>query len=132
MDGIMYALPIIAIAVMVVFLVVKLKGTKGNNQSNDAKFDEDVSFYIVSVFDRAEDGTLEVNGVVENNPIVVGDVFRIVDKDDNIIDSKVVVERIDTGVVKKKYIDEAPVGEVVSLFLRTHCDAIQSEMLLKK
>ena len=132
MDGIISILPIIAIAAMVVFLVVKFKGTKSNNQTNNAKFDEDVSFYIVSVFDRAEDGTLEVNGVVENNPIVVGDVFRIVDKDDNIIDNKVVVERIDTGVVKKKYIDEAPVGEVVSLFLRTHCDAIQSEMLLKK
>lgn len=132
MDALMYVLPIIAIAAMVVFLAVKFKGTKINNQSNSGKFDEDVNFYIISVFDRAEDGTLEVNGVVQNNPILVGDIFRIVDKDDNIIDSKVVVERIDTGVVKKKYIDEAPVGEVVSLFLRTRCDAIQSEMFLKK
>ena len=132
MDALMYVLPIIAIVAMVAFLVVKLKETKSNNQTNNEKFDEDVNFFIVSVFDRAEDGTLEVNGVVQNNPILVGDIFRIVDKDDNIIDNKVVVERIDTGVVKEKYIDEAPIGEVVSLFLRTRCETIQSEMLLKK
>lgn len=133
MDGIMlYVLPIIAIATMVVFLVLKLRGTKSNNQTNSERVDTDVNFFIVSVFDRADDGTLEVSGVVENNPIFVGDIFRIVDNDDNIIESNVVVKRIDTGVVKKKYTEEAPVGEVVSLFLKTQSDEIQNEMFLKK
>ena len=133
MDGIMSVLPIIAIAAMVVFLFVKFKGTKSNNQSNyNAEFYENVNFCITNVADRAADGTLEVDGVVKNNPIVVGDIFRIVDKDDNIIDSRVVVEKIDAGVIKSKCIDEAPVDEFVTLFLRTRCDTINGEAFLKK
>ena len=133
MDGIMYALPIIAIAAMVVFLVFKFKGTKNDNKSNyNAEFLDSVNFCITNVSDRAADGTLEVDGIVKNNPIVVGDIFRIVDKDDNIIDNKVVVEKIDTGVIKSKCIDEAPVDEFVTLFLRTRCDAINGEAFLKK
>ena len=133
MDGIMYVLPIIAIAAMVVFLFVKFKGTKNNNQSNyNADFIENVNFCITSVSDKAADGTLEVDGIVKNNPIVVGDIFRIVDKDDNIIDNKVVVEKIDTSVIKSKCIDEAPVDEFVTLLLRTRCTTISGEAFLKK
>ena len=133
MDSMIYILPIVAIAAIVIFVVIKFNGTKNNSQGNQEDvIDPSVNFCITNVWDKAADGTLEVSGVVKNVPIVVGSSFRIVDKNGNIIDTNVVVEKIDLGVVKSKCITEAPVGEFVTLFLRTECAIVEGEAFLKK
>ncbi len=127
MDGLIYVIPIIAIAAMAVYLVIKIK----NAGACYSEFHKDVIFSFTVVSDKTESGAINVCGLVENASIKVGDVFCIVDRENNVIDNNVKVESIDKGVINKKYVDEASDGETVTLALKTHTDDITDKMFLK-
>ena len=132
MNELMYAVAIVAIIAMVGYLVYKFRGRTSSVHINSNKASlEDVRFSITSVGDRTDEGCLEVDGIVLNATMSVGDVFRIVDKNDSIIDDGVTVEAIDTGVVKNKFVNDVQPDEVVTLHLRTRCNTINGEAFLK-
>ena len=132
MKELMYAVAIVAIIAMVGYLIYKLRGPKSNAHNNaDNEFLKSIRFAISSVGDITNDGCLEVDGIVLNATMSVGDAFTIIDKNDNIIDDGVIVEAIDTGVVKNKFVNYVRPDEVVTLHLRTRCNTINVEAFLK-
>lgn len=130
----MALLPIIAILAMLLFIIFKLKKHKKSNSDDNDEFIETVNFCIIFIMNEDTDGMLEAYGIVKNDSIAVGDVFRIVDKDDNIIDNNVIVKKIDAGAIKHKYIDEVSMDEQVTLVLLTHMSEFHfnGEWFLKK
>lgn len=132
MDKLMYILPIVVIVGVAIFLISKFKGSKSGSQAVTESC-EKINFCITSSATKnSTDNFLEVDGVVRNRSIFVGDSFRIVDKNYNILATRAVVEKIDKGIVNKIYIDEAPAGEFVTLILRTECTSVYKESYLER
>ena len=123
MDNIGNIVAIVAIVAMVLFLIYKLKPTKKTTAADiDPTIHEDARFVTTMISGDNDEDLFEITGIVCLVPIHVGDSFRMVDEENNVVSKKVIVEKIDTGVVRKKYIPEADVSECVTLFLRMEED----------
>ena len=131
MGDLIYIIPIIAIVAMVAYLVYKFKPKSSAPVSTDDAFLGSVRFCITSAGEVNGEGCLEIDGIVVNDTISTGDVFSIVDKNDNIIDNGVVVEGIDAGTIKSKFVDSVRKDEVVTLHIRTRLNTINGEAFLK-
>lgn len=127
MGGISSVTPIMAIVAAVVLIAIILITVKKKDSSKgNSNLLQHVNFCITSASDMREDGTVCVDGIVKNNPITVGESFYLVDSDDNILDSNVVVEGIEGSAGR------APVNEFVTLVISTRCATIDGEAFLKK
>ena len=131
MGDLIYIIPIIAIVAMVAYLVYKLKPKSSALASADDEFLESVRFCMTSAGEVNGEGCLEIDGVVVNANISIGDVFSIVDKNDNIIDTGVIVEAINVGTIMPKFVDNVRQDEVVTLHVRTRLSTINGEAFLK-
>ena len=130
MNYIAYILVAALAGVVIIYVMSKRKGA--SVKASSAAMDESFSFVIFSVDGKEEDGIVEAHGMVGNEPIFVGDVFRMVDRDDQVIAPRVVVERINVGFVQTKYADEAKPSEDVVLSLRMPVEPYGKELFLKK
>lgn len=131
MGDLIYIIPIIAIVAMVAYLVYKFKPKGSTSVRTNGSSRGGIRFCITSAADTNVDGCLEIDGVVLNDSISIGDVFSIVDQDDNIIDKGVIVEGINVGTLKPKFVDSVCKDEVVTLHIRTRLSTVNGEAFLK-
>lgn len=123
MDNIWTIVAVVAIVAMIVYLIYKLKPKKNDvSENSDSVSYYDVRFEVTFTNSTDEVDLFELTGSVKEEIIRVGDSFRWVDENNNIIAPKVVVEKIDLGVVRKKLVEEADVEEVVTLAVRVYGD----------
>lgn len=129
MDILLLAMAIMAIVAMAIYLLVKFCQSQGPSDA----FSATVNFTIIVAYKRTEDGVI-VSGAVENEPIRVGDVFRVVDRNDRVIAEHVKVKSIQTikGFAQSQEVNEAAVGVPATLDLISDCDTINDKMFLKK
>ena len=125
MDNIWTIVAVVAIVAMIVYLIYKLKPQKNDvSENSDSVSYYDVRFEVTFTNSTDEVDLFELTGSVKEEIIRVGDSFRWVDENNNIIAPKVVVEKIDLGVVRKKLAEEADVEEVVTLAVRVYGDTL--------
>ena len=125
MDNIWTIVAVVAIVAMIVYLIYKLKPQKNDvSENSDSVSYYGVRFEVTFTNSTDEVDLFELTGSVKEEIIRVGDSFRWVDENNNIIAPKVVVEKIDLGVVRKKLAEEADVEEVVTLAVRVYGDTL--------
>lgn len=125
MDNIWTIVAVVAIVAMIVYLIYKLKPQKNDvSENSDSVSYYGVRFEVTFTNSTDEVDLFELTGSVKEEIIRVGDSFRWVDEKNNIIAPKVVVEKIDLGVVRKKLAEEADVEEVVTLAVRVYGDTL--------
>ena len=128
MDNIGNIVAIVAIVAMVAFIINKFKPSKGTYQNVYAAMHADASFVILRVSENTDGSLVKVMGKAMQ-AVSVGDSFRLVDKENKLIDSKVVVEKIDGGSVKSKFIFTLQPNEIGSLFLRVKDNSVYSNVI---
>ena len=141
MDGIMYVLPIIAIAAMVVFLLFKLKGSQTQNIStNDVNSDPSAETHsrnanfgriimrVEDVFNITGRGVV-ATGTIQDIQINVNEHINILDEEGNVLEANVLVKGIEKF---HKLVNSADPGESVGILLGVDKGLLRKGVVLKK
>ena len=128
MDSLIYIVPIAIVVVVAIFIVLKFVG--GGKAA--VKVAENVAFCVTEIVGRADDGTIEVDGIVKNTPICVGDLLNVADKYGNVYERRVRVIKIDPSVSSTKSVESVEPEEFTTLFLYAEWNDVPSEIYLER